>query len=57
MMTLSDHEDSADDDFGLFKEPQGYYESEKPPTFVDYRLQNGQSLRLRLVGHNPLWVS
>ena len=39
----------------LFKEPEGYYQKEKPPTFEQYTLITGETLQLRLVGHNPLW--
>lgn len=47
----------SEGEFGIFEEPQGFYEAEKEPTFVDYTLQSGLKLNLRLVGHNPLWVS
>ena len=40
----------------LFREPEGYYEAEKPATLVEYTSPQGRSYRLRLVGHNPLWV-
>lgn len=40
----------------LFKEPPGFYEAEKPATFSQHTLLSGQTLNLRLVGHNPLWV-
>lgn len=40
----------------MFTEPEGYYEPEKQPTFAVHRMQNGQELNMRLVGHNPLWV-
>lgn len=48
----SDEEENLD----LFNEPAGYYEPEKEHTFVEHTTLNGQSLSLRLVGHNPLWV-
>lgn len=50
--------DSGDDDgtVGLFNEPEGFYQAEKPPTIAKHRLLSGQELTLRLVGHNPLWV-
>ena len=48
----SDEEEHLD----LFKEPEGYYEPEKQHTFVIYKAHNGQTLNLRLVGHNPHWV-
>ena len=51
----SDYEDLPDHG-DLFNEPDDYYQSEKPATFVEHTLQSGQQLRLRLVGHNPLWV-
>lgn len=51
---------TSDDDLAgdsdLFNEPDDYYLPEKPATFVQHRLRSGQELRLRLVGHNPLWV-
>ncbi len=43
-------------DTGLFVEPHGYYEPEKPETYVTHTLLSGAVLKLRLVGHNPLWV-
>jgi hypothetical protein len=47
----------SEGELGIFEEPEGFYEPEKEPSFVDYTLQNGLKLNLRLVGHNPLWVS
>jgi len=41
----------------MFQEPAGYFEEEKQPTFVQHELADGTVLNLRLVGHNPLWVS
>jgi nicotinamide N-methyltransferase len=43
-------------DASLFNEPDNYYPAEKSTTFVEHTVQSGQKLRLRLVGHNPLWV-
>lgn len=40
----------------MFQEPNDYFEPEKPYTYTEYTLLSGQKLRLRLVGHNPLWV-
>lgn len=40
----------------MFQEPDDYFEPEKPCTHNDYTLLSGQKLRVRLVGHNPLWV-
>ena len=46
-----------DEDLGsLFQEPEGYFEPEKPATSAEYILHSGETLRLRLVGHDPLWV-
>ena len=39
----------------LFTEPSDFYAPEKPPTYIAFPLQSGQTLNLRLVGHNPLW--
>lgn len=47
----------SEGDLGIFEEPEGFYQAEKEPSFVDYTLQSGLKLNLRLVGHNPLWVS
>jgi hypothetical protein len=47
----------SEGELGIFQEPEGFYEPEKEPSFVDYTLQSGLKLDLRLVGHNPLWVS
>jgi len=49
----SDDEEAASLD--IFQEPADFYQPEKPPTFVNYTLKSGQSLKLRLVGHSPLW--
>lgn len=40
----------------LFQEPDDFYPPERPATFTQYTLLSGQTLNLRLVGHNPLWV-
>ncbi|KAI4749768.1 hypothetical protein E4T45_14847, partial [Aureobasidium sp. EXF-8846] len=45
----------SEGELGIFQEPEGFYEPEKEPSFVDYTLQSGLKLNLRLVGHNPLW--
>lgn len=50
---MSDEEDN----FELFKDPDDFYEPEKPCTFQECTLKGGQNLKLRFVGHNPLWVS
>lgn len=54
MMSTDDEE--VENDASLFQEPDDFYQQEKPPTFVEYTLANGRLLKLRLVGHNPLWV-
>lgn len=53
-MTSSSDEDV--NDAALFQEPEGYFQPEKPATYTEHTLLSGQTLRLRLVGHNPLWV-
>lgn len=45
----------SDEVLDIFKEPEGYRQPEKPFTFQEYKLQDGQTLRLRLVGQSPLW--
>ena len=50
---MSDDEDMM----ALFKEPDGFYEPEKPPTTETHTMLSGQVLTFRLVGHSPLWVS
>ncbi|KAF2432793.1 hypothetical protein EJ08DRAFT_695192 [Tothia fuscella] len=42
-------------DVDLFKEPEGFYQPAASPTFATHTLLSGESLQLRLVGHNPLW--
>ncbi|KAL8926359.1 MAG: hypothetical protein Q9172_001810 [Xanthocarpia lactea] len=39
----------------FFQEPSDYYPPPKPATFESKTLQTGETLRLRLVGHSPLW--
>lgn len=41
----------------LFQEPADFYEPEKQASFASHQLLSGQKLTVRLVGHNPLWVS
>ena len=50
----SDEDEMLSD--AMFQEPNDYFQPEKPHTYTDYALLSGQKLRLRLVGHNPLWV-
>jgi nicotinamide N-methyltransferase len=49
--------DSEEDGVDLFKEPDDYYQPEKTATFASHELLTGKELKIRLVGHNPLWVS
>ena len=51
---LSDEDENLDN--AMFQEPNDYFQPEKPYTHTDYVLLSGHTLRLRLVGHNPLWV-
>lgn len=53
-MTSSD--DEVVNTAALFQEPEGYFQAERPATYTEHTLLSGQTLRLRLVGHNPLWV-
>lgn len=54
--TMSSDEDDGKLDGDMFREPDDYFEPEKPATYTEHTLLSGQKLRLRLVGHNPLWV-
>lgn len=54
-MEYSSSPDQDDGTIELFSEPKDYYPSDKPATFVTYTTQAGDTLHLRLVGHNPLW--
>ena len=42
-------------DIDLFAEPADYYPPSPTPTTETHTLQSGETLTLRLVGHNPLW--
>lgn len=48
--------DSDEGDISIFQEPSDFYEPEKEATFASHLLLTGKELKLRLVGHNPLWV-
>ncbi|KAE8444266.1 hypothetical protein EG329_000766 [Mollisiaceae sp. DMI_Dod_QoI] len=49
-------DDSSDSEaIDLFAEPSGYYPPPPQPTTQTHTLLSGQTLHLRLVGHNPLW--
>ncbi|KAL8708654.1 MAG: hypothetical protein Q9220_006479 [cf. Caloplaca sp. 1 TL-2023] len=51
-MSSSDDETLAGE---IFQEPPDYYPPPRPATFESRTLPTGQTLKLRLVGHNPLW--
>ena len=54
---MADDEDTEESgDLSLFKEPEGYYEPERQHTIATHTTLTGQTIDLRLVGHNPLWV-
>lgn len=48
--------DDEDLNNAMFQEPNDYFEPEKPATYTEHTLLSGQTLHLRLVGYNPLWV-
>ena len=56
-MTMPSDGEDTDEGLDIFVEPEGYFEPEKAPTYEEYQLRDGRTLNLRLVGHNPLWVS
>jgi hypothetical protein len=49
--------DVEEEGIDFFKEPADFYEPEKQASFASHQLSSGQELTVRLVGHNPLWVS
>lgn len=49
--------DSDDDVHAkLFQEPDDFFNPPPEPTFATHTMLSGGELKLRLVGHNPLWV-
>lgn len=40
----------------MFQEPAGYFPPEPVAKYIEHTLLSGQTIKLRLVGHNPLWV-
>jgi hypothetical protein len=48
--------ESDEGEVDLFQEPADFYQPEKQATFASHQLLSGTELRIRLVGHNPLWV-
>ncbi|RMD41760.1 hypothetical protein DV735_g3363, partial [Chaetothyriales sp. CBS 134920] len=55
MGSNSDDDSDQDNGLDLFQEPADFYPPEKEPSFVQYTLQDGPTLSLRLIGHSPLW--
>ncbi|KAL8662760.1 MAG: hypothetical protein Q9202_004452 [Teloschistes flavicans] len=53
MSSQEENEDLIDS--AIFVEPSDYYPPPKPATFESRTLPTGETLQLRLVGHNPLW--
>jgi nicotinamide N-methyltransferase len=51
-----DSPDESDSFQDMFEEPTDFYSKEKEHTFETYALQSKKQLKVRLVGHNPLWV-
>jgi hypothetical protein len=49
--------DAGDEGLDLFQEPADFYKPEKEATFATHQLLSGKEITVRLVGHNPLWVS
>ena len=49
--------EAGEEGLDLFQEPADFYEPEKQATFATHQLLFGKGLTVRLVGHNPLWVS
>ncbi|KAJ5116154.1 nicotinamide N-methyltransferase [Penicillium angulare] len=48
----------AEDDYetgDLFKDPEGFYQEEKQPTFAEHHMLSGHAVRVRLVGDHPLY--
>lgn len=49
--------EAGDEGLDIFQEPADFYQPEKQATFASHQLLSGKDLTVRLVGHNPLWVS
>ena len=54
LMAESDNDDN--DGLALFREPDDYYQTEKPATTDTVIMKDGRTITLRLIGHSPLWV-
>lgn len=50
-------EDHDESELHMFEEPEGYFQPDKLHSYQNFTLETGETLNLRLVGHNPLWVS
>ncbi|EEA27248.1 Protein N-terminal and lysine N-methyltransferase efm7 [Talaromyces marneffei ATCC 18224] len=53
---MAGHHD--DDELGagnLFADPEGFYPEDEQPTFAEYQMLSGQTIRVRLVGSHPLY--
>ncbi|KAI6246004.1 Protein N-terminal and lysine N-methyltransferase efm7 [Erysiphe necator] len=50
-----DSEIDNDLDLDLFTDPPGYYPPSPPPTTETYTLLSGNTVKLDLIGHSPLW--
>ena len=55
MSTSKSDRDSSPEPLDLFADPPDYYPPSPTPTTETHTLLSGQTLTLRLVGHNPLW--
>jgi hypothetical protein len=53
---MSDSENDVNGTYGLFDEPADYFKPDAKAKFARHTLGSGDSLDLRLVGNNPLWV-
>jgi hypothetical protein len=49
--------EAGEESLDMFQEPTDFYQPEKQATFASHQLLSGKELTVRLVGHNPLWVS
>jgi nicotinamide N-methyltransferase len=49
--------EAGEESIDFFQEPADFYEPEKEASFASHTLLSGKELTVRLVGHNPLWVS
>jgi nicotinamide N-methyltransferase len=52
---MGDDTDTESETLDLFNEPADYYPPSPTPTTETHTLISGQTITVRLVGHNPLW--